>query len=71
MCNLSNNIMDYNNVAQGKTTIPNVDDGEESMLTDVRINFIRLAIEFFLRVFLNSVMLKVQVTAIGFHTHIP
>lgn len=47
MCNLTDNILDYHNVAQGKTTIPNVDDGEESLLTDVRINFIRLAIEFF------------------------
>ncbi|XP_050298493.1 myosin heavy chain, muscle isoform X34 [Anthonomus grandis grandis] len=34
MCLLSNNIMDYNFVAQGKTTIPNVDDGEECRLTD-------------------------------------
>jgi hypothetical protein len=33
---LSNNIMDYYFVAQGKTTIPNVDDGEELTLTDVR-----------------------------------
>lgn len=28
--------MDYHVVAQGKTTIPNVDDGEELILTDVR-----------------------------------
>lgn len=35
MCVLSNNIMDYNFVAQGKTTIPNVDDAEECRLTDV------------------------------------
>lgn len=33
---LSNNIMDYYVVSQGKTTIPNVDDGEEMTLTDVR-----------------------------------
>lgn len=33
---LSNNIMDYMVVAQGKTTIPGVDDGEECELTDVR-----------------------------------
>lgn len=33
---LSNNIMDYYVVSQGKTTIPNVDDGEECELTDVR-----------------------------------
>lgn len=32
---LSNNIMDYYYVAQGKTTIPNVDDGEEFIITDV------------------------------------
>lgn len=35
MCMLSNDINDYNVVAQGKTTIPNVDDGEEFGLTDV------------------------------------
>lgn len=35
-CLLSNNIMDYHIVSQGKTTIPNVDDGEEFTLTDVR-----------------------------------
>jgi myosin heavy chain 6/7 len=39
MCNLSADIMDYHNVAQGKTTIPNVDDGEECLLTDVRKNY--------------------------------
>jgi hypothetical protein len=33
---LTNNIMDYHVVSQGKTTIPNVDDGEEMTLTDVR-----------------------------------
>lgn len=33
---LSNNIMDYYVVSQGKTTIPGVDDGEELELTDVR-----------------------------------
>jgi len=32
---LSNNINDYYYVSQGKTTIPNVDDGEESQMTDV------------------------------------
>jgi hypothetical protein len=37
MCDLSDNVHDYNNVAQGKITIPNVDDGEECTLTDVRI----------------------------------
>lgn len=35
MCTLSNNIMDYYVVSQGKTTIPNVDDGEEFKDTDV------------------------------------
>ncbi|XP_031843710.1 myosin heavy chain isoform X21 [Nomia melanderi] len=34
MCCLSNNIQDYYFVSQGKTTIPNVDDGEECTLTD-------------------------------------
>lgn len=32
---LSNDIYDYNTVAQGKITIPNIDDGEELQLTDV------------------------------------
>ena len=35
MCALSNNISDYYYVSQGKTTIPNVDDGEECQMTDV------------------------------------
>jgi hypothetical protein len=35
MCALSNNINDYYYVSQGKTIIPNVDDGEELLLTDV------------------------------------
>lgn len=35
MCLLSDNIYDYVNVSQGKITIPNVDDGEECILTDV------------------------------------
>ncbi|CAH1136020.1 unnamed protein product [Ceutorhynchus assimilis] len=34
MCLLSNDIKDYYFVAQGKITIPNVDDGEECTLTD-------------------------------------
>ncbi|CAF4907723.1 unnamed protein product [Pieris macdunnoughi] len=34
MCMLSNDIYDYMIVAQGKITIPNVDDGEECQLTD-------------------------------------
>ncbi|KAL4707989.1 hypothetical protein ACJJTC_010605 [Scirpophaga incertulas] len=34
MCMLSNDVYDYNIVSQGKTTIPNVDDGEECVLTD-------------------------------------
>ena len=35
MCGLSNDIYEYYYVSQGKTTIPNVDDGEELQLTDV------------------------------------
>lgn len=34
MCLLSNNVQDYYFIAQGKTTIPGVDDGEECELTD-------------------------------------
>lgn len=34
---LTDNIMDYYFVAQGKTTIPGVDDAEELTLTDVRL----------------------------------
>lgn len=34
-CCLSNDIYDYVNVSQGKTTIPNVNDAEEFSLTDV------------------------------------
>lgn len=32
--------MDYHVVAQGKTTIPSVDDGEEMTMTDVRNNWL-------------------------------
>ncbi|XP_058815435.1 myosin heavy chain, muscle isoform X23 [Topomyia yanbarensis] len=38
MCFLSNDIYDYYNVAQGKVTIPNVDDGEECLLMDEAFN---------------------------------
>ncbi|CAL1689368.1 unnamed protein product [Lasius platythorax] len=34
ICLLSNDVTDYYFVSQGKTTIPNVDDGEECLLTD-------------------------------------
>lgn len=34
-CLLSNNVMDYHIVSQGKTSIPGLDDGEECELTDV------------------------------------
>jgi hypothetical protein len=34
---LSNNIMDYHIVSQGKTSIPGLDDGEECELTDVSV----------------------------------
>lgn len=40
MCLLSNDIYDYYIVSQGKTTIPNVDDGEECTLTDVSPAFL-------------------------------
>lgn len=43
MCCLSDNIQDYYFVSQGKTTIPNVDDGEELQLTDVRATAERIA----------------------------
>lgn len=38
ICMLSDNIMDYYVVSQGKTSIPGVDDGEEMTLTDVRLH---------------------------------
>ncbi|KAK2711652.1 hypothetical protein QYM36_012690 [Artemia franciscana] len=34
MCLLSNNVLDYHFVSQGKTSIPGVDDGEEFDMTD-------------------------------------
>lgn len=43
ICMLSNNIMDYYVVSQGKTSIPGVDDGEELELTDVRTPTVRLS----------------------------
>ncbi|CAB3371323.1 Hypothetical predicted protein [Cloeon dipterum] len=38
ICLLSDNIYDYYNVSQGKITIPSMDDGEESQLTDEAFN---------------------------------
>lgn len=38
-CLLSDDIYDYYNVSQGKITIPSMDDGEESALTDVSERF--------------------------------
>lgn len=35
-CILSNNVMDYHIVSQGKTSIPGLDDGEELQATEVR-----------------------------------
>ena len=40
-CLLSDNLMDYFIVSQGKTSIPGVDDGEEMTLTDVRTSTLR------------------------------
>jgi len=40
MTMLTDNIMDYYFVAQGKTTIPGVDDGEECQLTDEAFNIL-------------------------------
>ena len=36
MCLLSDNVMDYHVISQGKTSIPGVDDGDELVGTDVR-----------------------------------
>ncbi|XP_055547307.1 myosin heavy chain, muscle isoform X22 [Wyeomyia smithii] len=38
ICLLSNNVHDYHIIAQGKTTIPSVDDGEEMLATDEAFN---------------------------------
>lgn len=35
ICFLGDDIYQYNNVSQGKITIPGIDDAEESLLTDV------------------------------------
>jgi hypothetical protein len=39
--------MDYHVVAQGKTTIPGVDDGEELGYTDVRFHYHKIFDGFF------------------------
>lgn len=57
MCMLSNNIYDYNNVAQGKITIPGMDDGEEFQLTDVSL----IPEEF--EIFTHIKMLKIYETS--------
>lgn len=46
-CLLIKPVTEYYFVAQGKTTIPNVDDDEEMRITDVRSN-ITSALVFFL-----------------------
>lgn len=51
-CFLSNDVYDYMIIAQGKTTIPNVDDGEEMGLTDVRLGTLVWCYSVFLLVFL-------------------
>lgn len=59
--------MDYHVVSQGKTTIPNVDDGEEFHLTDVRhrpiplplTHNLKLPLKFrFLYEFLQTIMIN-------------
>ncbi|XP_043189531.1 myosin heavy chain, muscle-like isoform X6 [Amphibalanus amphitrite] len=42
---LSNDIKDYHYVSQGKTTIPNVDDGEELLLTDEAFDILNFSAE--------------------------
>lgn len=37
LCLLNNKVEYYHFVAQGKTSIPGVDDNEEMMITDVRL----------------------------------
>lgn len=41
MCKLTSDIYYYTFIAQGKVTIPNVDDSEELTLTDVSIIIIK------------------------------
>ncbi|XP_021952513.2 myosin heavy chain, muscle isoform X2 [Folsomia candida] len=40
LCLLSNNILDYHYVSQGKTTIPGVDDSEEMLATDAAFDIL-------------------------------
>lgn len=66
-CILSNDIMDYFIVSQGKTTIPSVNDGEEFELTDVRHRrniffFVYFLFGFF---FIVKIVLKIKTTPIG------
>ena len=54
MCTLSDNIMDYHVVSQGKTSIPGVDDGDELIGTDVRKIAIGFPSVFFILISLQS-----------------
>lgn len=60
ICLLSNEIMDYHIVSQGKTVIPGLDDGEEMMLTDVSPEYdywFSLHLSFYLIYFISSALL--------------
>lgn len=57
-CLLSNNIMDYYVVSQGKTSIPGVDDGEECELTDVRMSICSSSIKLY--TFVNCVVWSIE-----------
>ena len=61
MCTLSDNIMDYHVVSQGKTSIPGVDDGDELIGTDVRKIAIGFPSVFFSFWFLYNRWIKLMV----------
>lgn len=54
MCFLSDNIYDYNNVSQGKITIPSMDDGEEFIATDVSAPDVGYNSQFIVAHFFNN-----------------
>ncbi len=47
MCCLTDNLLDYHFVSQGKLTVNGMDDAEEMYFTDVRLDFWRGGLQLF------------------------
>lgn len=66
MCFLSDNIYDYNNVSQGKITIPSMDDGEEFAATDVSVADVSIPSSHYLELIWRSIGAQKAFDILGF-----